>query len=120
MFFALCPINCKELNSMNALLHRKSPSVEIRNLSSEAELDYRRYFERLLFCPFPDGNVAAVAQVTFVLVGWALVYRLTYNDDAAAPESTLKLLLLALEAGAVALLASLLYLFQIFKGQEQR
>ncbi|MEY2602887.1 MAG: hypothetical protein QOH31_652 [Verrucomicrobiota bacterium] len=25
---------------MNALLHRKSPSVEIRNLSSEAELDW--------------------------------------------------------------------------------
>ncbi|MGA7125240.1 MAG: cytochrome ubiquinol oxidase subunit I [Chthoniobacterales bacterium] len=42
------------------------------------------------------------------------------NPAAAAPESTLKLLLLALGAGAVVLLPSLFYLFQIFKGQEHR
>ena len=41
-------------------------------------------------------------------------------QNAAAPESTLKFLLLALGAGAVVLLPSLFYLFQIFKGQEQR
>jgi cytochrome d ubiquinol oxidase subunit II len=67
-----------------------------------------------------------VAQVIFILVGWALAQfpHLVTPDitiyNAAAPESTLKLLLLALGAGAVALLPSLLYLFQIFKGQEQR
>jgi cytochrome bd-type quinol oxidase subunit 1 len=43
-----------------------------------------------------------------------------HYSNAAAPESTLKFLLLALGAGAVVLLPSLFYLFQIFKGQEQR
>jgi hypothetical protein len=42
------------------------------------------------------------------------------SRSTAAPESTLKLLLLALGAGAVVLLPSLLYLLQIFKRQEQR
>jgi cytochrome d ubiquinol oxidase subunit II len=37
-------------------------------------------------------------------------------QHAAAPESTMKFL----SAGAVVLLSLLLYLFQIFKGQEQR
>ena len=41
-------------------------------------------------------------------------------QNAAAPESTLKLFLLAIGAGAVVLLPSLFYLFQIFKRQEQR
>jgi len=41
-------------------------------------------------------------------------------QNAAAPESTLKLLLLALGAGAVVLLPSLIYLFQIFKAQKER
>jgi len=64
--------------------------------------------------------------VTLILVGWALAQfpHLVAPDvtieNAAAPESTLKLLLLALGAGAVVLLPSLLYLFQIFKRQEQR
>jgi cytochrome d ubiquinol oxidase subunit II len=72
------------------------------------------------------ARIAAVAQVTFILVGWGLAQfpHLVTPDvtiqNAAAPESTLKLLLLALGAGAVVLLPSLLYLFQIFKGQERR
>jgi Cytochrome bd terminal oxidase subunit II len=72
------------------------------------------------------ARIAAVAQVTFILVGWGLAQfpHLVTPDvtlqNAAAPESTLKLFLLALGAGAVVLLPSLLYLFQIFKGQEQR
>jgi cytochrome bd ubiquinol oxidase subunit II len=83
-------------------------------------------FLALWFRTFYLARTAAVAQVTFVLVGWALAQfpHLVTPDitihNAAAPESTLKLLLLALGAGAVALLPSLLYLFQIFKGQEQR
>ena len=72
------------------------------------------------------ARIAAVAQVTFILLGWGLAQfpHLVTPDvtiqNAAAPESTLKLLLLALGAGTVVLLPSLFYLFQIFKGQEQR
>jgi cytochrome d ubiquinol oxidase subunit II len=72
------------------------------------------------------ARIAALAQVTFILVGWGLAQfpHLVTPDvtlqNAAAPESTLKLLLLALGAGAVVLLPSLIYLFQIFKGQEER
>ena len=72
------------------------------------------------------ARIAAVAQVTFILLGWGLAQfpHLVTPDvtiqNAAAPESTLKLLLLALGAGTVVLLPSLFYLFQIFKRQEQR
>jgi len=41
-------------------------------------------------------------------------------ESGTTPESTLKLLLMALGAGSVVLLPSLFYLFQIFKRQEQR
>ena len=80
----------------------------------------------LWFRRFRAARIAAVAQVTFILLGWGLAQfpHLVTPDvtlqNAAAPESTLKLLLLALGAGTVVLLPSLLYLFQIFKGQEQR
>ena len=83
-------------------------------------------FLALWFRGFHLARTAAVVQVTCVLVGWALAQfpRLVTPDvtiqNAAAPESTLKLLLLALGAGTVVLLPSLLYLFQIFKRQEQR
>ena len=75
---------------------------------------------------FSLARIAAVAQVSFILVGWGLAQfpHLVAPDvtiqNAAAPESTLKLLLLALGAGAIVLLPSLIYLFQIFKGQEVR
>jgi cytochrome bd ubiquinol oxidase subunit II len=75
---------------------------------------------------FSLARIAAVAQVSFILVGWGLAQfpHLVAPDvtiqNAAAPESTLKLLLLALGAGAIILLPSLIYLFQIFKGQEVR
>jgi cytochrome bd ubiquinol oxidase subunit II len=68
----------------------------------------------------------AVAIVTLILAGWGLAQfpHLVTPDvtiqNAAAPESTLRLLLLALATGMVALLPSVLYLFQIFKRQEQR
>ena len=75
---------------------------------------------------FSLARIAAVAQVSLILVGWGLAQfpHLVSPDvtvqNAAAPESTLKLLLLALGAGAVVLLPSLLYLFQIFKSQAER
>jgi cytochrome bd ubiquinol oxidase subunit II len=80
----------------------------------------------LWFRQFYLARIAAVAQVTFVLLGWGLAQfpHLVTPDitiqSATAPESTLKLLLVALGAGAVVLLPSLFYLFQIFKRQEQR
>jgi cytochrome d ubiquinol oxidase subunit II len=75
---------------------------------------------------FRMARIAASVQVSLILVGWGLAQfpHLVAPDvniqNAAAPESTLKLLLLALGVGGVVLLPSLLYLFQIFKQQEQR
>jgi cytochrome d ubiquinol oxidase subunit II len=72
---------------------------------------------------FNLARIAAVAQVTIILLGWGLAQfpHLVTPDvtiqNAAAPESTLKLLLLALGAGAAVLVPSLLYLLQIFKRQ---
>src|SRR6201997_4146881 len=77
----------------------------------------------LWFRIFNLARVAAVAQVTIILIGWALAqfpHLVTPNvtiQNAAAPESTLKLLLLDLGAGAVVLVPSLLFLLQIFKRQ---
>jgi cytochrome bd ubiquinol oxidase subunit II len=83
-------------------------------------------FLALWFRVFTVARTAAVALVTLILAGWALAqfpHLVTPDvtiENAAAPQSTLRLLLLVLGAGAVALLPSVLYLFQIFKGQEQR
>ncbi|MBV8352482.1 MAG: cytochrome d ubiquinol oxidase subunit II [Verrucomicrobia bacterium] len=79
----------------------------------------------LCFSRFYLARIAAAMQVTFILAGWGLAQfpHLVTPDvtiqTAAAPESTLKLLLLALGAGAVVLLPSLFYLFQIFKTQAE-
>jgi cytochrome d ubiquinol oxidase subunit II len=83
-------------------------------------------FLALWFRGFHLARTAAVAQVTFILLGWGLAQypHLVTPDvtiqNAAAPESTLKPLLIALGAGAVVLFPSLFYLLQIFKRQEQR
>jgi cytochrome d ubiquinol oxidase subunit II len=75
---------------------------------------------------FYVARIAAVGQVTFILVGWGLAqfpHVVTADltlQNSAAPESTLKLLLLALGAGAVVLLPSLLYLFRIFKREGEQ
>jgi cytochrome d ubiquinol oxidase subunit II len=67
--------------------------------------------------------VCAVAQVTLILVGWALAQfpHLVEPDitltSAAAPRITLQLLLGALAAGAILLFPSYYYLFRIFKGE---
>ena len=67
------------------------------------------------------ARVAAAAQVSLILWGWALSqYPYILPPDlsianAAAPAATLRLLLAALVAGAVLLLPSLYYLFRIFK-----
>lgn len=70
---------------------------------------------------FELARVAAAAQVTFILWGWAVAQypyvlppALTINASAA-PTRTLVLVLWALAAGACVLFPSLFYLFRIFK-----
>ncbi len=73
---------------------------------------------------FAVARLAAIGQVTLVLVGWGLAQypNLVTPDitvtNAAAPEFTLRLLVIALGFGAMVLLPSLVYLFYIFKGRE--
>jgi cytochrome d ubiquinol oxidase subunit II len=75
---------------------------------------------------FAVARLAAIGQVTLILVGWGLAQypNLVTPDvtvsNAAAPELTLRLLVIALGFGAILLLPSLAYLFYIFKGRERR
>ncbi|MEO7724760.1 MAG: cytochrome d ubiquinol oxidase subunit II [Chthoniobacterales bacterium] len=68
------------------------------------------------------ARMAASGEVTFILGGWSLAQypHLIASDvtlqNSAAPEATLRLLVIALCAGAVLLLPSLFFLFRIFKG----
>jgi cytochrome d ubiquinol oxidase subunit II len=69
------------------------------------------------------ARLCAAAQVALILSGWALAqFPFLVGPDitissAAAPRATLKLLLVALVAGALLLFPSLYYLFRIFKGR---
>jgi cytochrome bd ubiquinol oxidase subunit II len=69
------------------------------------------------------ARLCAAGQVTLILWGWALAqfpYLVEPNimiQSAAAPPATLRLLLLALGAGALILFPSFYYLFRVFKGQ---
>jgi cytochrome d ubiquinol oxidase subunit II len=71
---------------------------------------------------FAAARVAAAGQVALILIGWSLAqYPNIVTPDitvvnACAPGATLRLLLLALAAGALVLLPSLLALFRLFKG----
>jgi cytochrome d ubiquinol oxidase subunit II len=73
---------------------------------------------------FRVARVAAAAQVSFILWGWALAqYPYLVPDtltirQAAAPRVTLELLLAALAAGALVLVPSLAYLFRMVRGLE--
>jgi cytochrome d ubiquinol oxidase subunit II len=68
------------------------------------------------------ARLAAAAQATLILWGWAAVqYPYLIPPDltiagSAAPHATLKLVFIALIAGLVLLLPSLAYLFRVFKG----
>ena len=75
---------------------------------------------------FDLARIAAIGQVTLILVGWCLAQYpnlvtpdVTVNN-AHAPEITLRLLVLAQGAGAIILFPSLAFLFHIFKGRESR
>ena len=70
---------------------------------------------------FRTARIAAIGQVTLILVGWSsaqfphvIVPDVNIYDDAA-PEITLRLLVIALGFGAIVLLPSLYYLFHVFK-----
>src|SRR5437773_5379460 len=75
---------------------------------------------------FVLARLAAIGQVTLILVGWGLAQypNLVTPDitvtNAAAPEFTLRLLVIVLGFGAVLLLPSLAYLFYVFKRRERR
>jgi len=68
------------------------------------------------------ARALGVAQVVLILWGWAaaqypfLVPPQLSLYDAAAPPATLRLLLIALIAGAVVLFPSFYYLYRVFKG----
>ena len=72
---------------------------------------------------FFAARIAGVGQVTVILLGWSLAQypNLVTPDvtvrNSAAPEATLRLLVLALGLGAIVLLPSLVFLFRIFKGK---
>jgi cytochrome bd ubiquinol oxidase subunit II len=69
------------------------------------------------------ARVAAAAQVSFILWGWALsqfpyiIPETLTIPAAAAPTITLKLLLSGLAIGALVLIPSLRYLFKTFAGK---
>jgi cytochrome d ubiquinol oxidase subunit II len=71
------------------------------------------------------ARIAAAAQASLILWGWALAQApwLIPPDltiaDSAAPPVTLRLVLVALGAGAVILAPSLYYLFAVFKSAER-
>lgn len=75
---------------------------------------------------FALARLAAVGQVTLILAGWGLAqYPCLIAPDVTvanthAPGITLRLLVMALGAGAMVLLPSLYFLFHIFKGGESR
>jgi len=65
-----------------------------------------------------------ICQVTFILVGWCraqypnIVTPDVTGTNAHAPEITLRLIILALGAGAGVLLPSRAFVFHLFKGKE--
>ncbi len=67
---------------------------------------------------------AAIGQVTLILFGWSSAqfpHVIVPDVDiftSAAPQITLRLLVIALAVGALVLLPSLFYLFKIFKGRD--
>jgi cytochrome d ubiquinol oxidase subunit II len=72
---------------------------------------------------YKAARICAAAQVTLILLGWALAqYPHLVEPDvtifsAAAPRITLELLLAALAAGAVLLFPSYYYLIRVFKAE---
>jgi cytochrome d ubiquinol oxidase subunit II len=72
---------------------------------------------------FRLARLSAAGQVATILLGWCFAQypSLLYPDltvhNSAAPEATLRLLVIALGLGVAVLLPSLYFLFYIFKGR---
>jgi cytochrome bd ubiquinol oxidase subunit II len=73
---------------------------------------------------FRSARILAIMQVMLIIWGWGFAQfpfliepDLTFTNSAA-PENLLKVLLVALTAGAVLLFPSLWYLFRVFKTRE--
>ncbi|MHB8483416.1 MAG: cytochrome d ubiquinol oxidase subunit II [Nitrospiria bacterium] len=77
----------------------------------------------LLRC-FTVSRIAAIGQVTLILVFWSVAQypHLVMPDvtllNARASEGTLRLLVMALGVGTFVLIPSLIFLFYIFKGKK--
>ena len=75
---------------------------------------------------FSLARAAVIGQVTLILLGWCLgqyPHLITPDvtvNNAHAPETTLRLLVLAVSVGAMILLPSLAFLFHVFKGEKRR
>jgi len=75
---------------------------------------------------FALARVAAIAEVTLILIGWGwaqypnLITPDVSIQNSSAPAATLRLLLIALIIGAVVLFPSLAFLYYIFKGKGSR
>jgi cytochrome bd ubiquinol oxidase subunit II len=73
---------------------------------------------------FALARVAGIAEVTLILIGWgwAQYPHLIAPDitiyNSSAPATTLRLLIIALLAGAIVLFPSLAFLYYIFKGKD--
>ena len=74
---------------------------------------------------FSLARIAAIGQVTLILVGWCLAQ---YPDlvtpdvtveNARTPDATLRLLTVTLGVGAMILFPALFFLFRIFKGKKK-
>ena len=78
-------------------------------------------FAALILRRFQLARVLASAQVVLIIGGWGLAQRpfLIAPDvriaETAAPTSTLRLLLIALAAGALILFPSLFWLYRVFR-----
>lgn len=75
---------------------------------------------------FALARLAAIGQAGTILLGWCLAQypHLIYPDvtirNSAAPEPTLRLLVIALGLGALILLPSIYYLFSVFKAEQAK
>jgi cytochrome d ubiquinol oxidase subunit II len=78
----------------------------------------------LWFRRFALARVAAIAEVTLILVGWGLAQypKIIIPDvgifNSSAPAVTLRLLIMVLVVGAVILFPSLVFLYSLFNGKD--
>jgi cytochrome bd ubiquinol oxidase subunit II len=73
---------------------------------------------------FAIARVAAIAEVTLILIGWGwaqypnLITPDVTIQNSSGPVATLRLLVIALILGAVILFPSLAFLYYLFKGKD--